>query len=113
LAPTLAWVLLGWGAFALSTGLARRVTTVRFDASELMVTYATGRSLRLRARDVRAVRPPRTPLSGWRLTGPIERRTLMPSDLLGHEAVLRDVVRAAGLAWNGREWRADRPQAQP
>jgi hypothetical protein len=51
------------------------------------------------------LRPPSGPLAPWRIEAGDVAASLMPSDLVGHEAVLAAVVRRAGLAFERGAWR--------
>ena len=57
---------------------------------------------------VRRLTPPRTPLGAWRIATADETISLMPSDVLGAEALLAALVVRAGLSFDGRRWH--RPQ---
>jgi hypothetical protein len=97
--------LVAGGAFVAVTGARGRVTSIQADRDGLTVCSSGGRPFVLSWPDVEVVRPPRTPLGGWRVQGRIGARTLMPSDLWGSEAVLPLVTRSAGLRFDGHRWR--------
>jgi hypothetical protein len=92
------------GAFVVLTGARGRVTSIEADGEALTIRSARGRPFALAWADVVVLRPPRTPLGGWRVQGKTGARTLMPSDLWGSEAVLALVTRSAGLRFDGRRW---------
>ncbi len=101
------------GAFVAAAGVVWRVTRIEWDERHLRVGYA-GRGPRIVAwGQLTALRPPRSPLGGWRLETGREGRhagpVLMASDLLGHEAVLAAAILHAGLRFDGRSW--SRPNA--
>ena len=92
------------GGFVAFTGLAWRVTSLAVDLDALTVGYARRRPDRLAWSEVRRLRPPRTPLSGWQIAGEARDLTLMASDLFGHEDLLAVLARRAGLRFDGRAW---------
>jgi hypothetical protein len=92
------------GVLVAVSGFTARVTSVEVAGSGLTARYAARRPFELSWSDLRALQPPRWPLGGWRLIGDKEHRTLMPSDLLGHEWVLAAVIDRAGLRFARREW---------
>lgn len=97
-------VILAGGAFVAFAGFRSRVTRIETCPRGVTVAYALKRSFHLSWRDLVALRPPGTPVSGWRLLGRRGARTLMPSDLWGHEDLLRSAVAAAGLDFVGGRW---------
>ncbi|HXY73607.1 MAG TPA: hypothetical protein VEM41_13800 [Actinomycetota bacterium] len=54
---------------------------------------------------IRELRPPRTPLSGWRIRSDTGVISLMPSDLLGGEDALPEIVRQSALEFRDGRWR--------
>jgi hypothetical protein len=97
-------LLAGGGLLVAVSGLTARVVSVELAPAGLAIRYSRRRTFELPWRDLRMVRPPRWPLGGWRLTGHVGGRTLMPSDLLGHEWVLVSVVDRAGLRFREGAW---------
>jgi hypothetical protein len=98
------WGVAAGAAFVLATGSLLRVTRLEVDDRALTVRYARRRARRLRWDDCRALRPPALPLLAWRIVGAAGTISLMPSDLLGNEPVLADVVRRAGLTFDRGTW---------
>ena len=103
-------LLAGGGLLVAASGLTARVVSVEVAPAGLAIRYSLRRPFELPWRDLRVVRPPRWPLGGWRLTGHEGGRTLMPSDLLGHEWVLVTVVDRAGLRFGEGAWTRECPQ---
>jgi hypothetical protein len=96
----------GAGVFIAVSGLAGRVTELDLSESGLSIRYAGRTTFSSSWREVLALRSPRTPLAGWRLETACGRRTLMPSDIVGNEALLVLFVAWAGLEFDGRRsWR--------
>lgn len=93
------------GGVALVEGLRGRVTGLTRRRASLLVRYAGRRPFPIRVRDLVEVRPPRWPLGGWRVRTSAGARTLMPSDLLGHEVVLGALIAAAALRFDRGAWR--------
>ncbi len=93
-----------WGGVACVSGIRSRVTSLRVDHEGFDVRYAGRRPFAPAWGDVVALRPPRWPLGGWVLVGRMERRTLMPSDVLGQEQSLESIVGFAGLRFEGGAW---------
>jgi hypothetical protein len=93
-----------WAGFVLGSGIAARVTGFAAGPRGLLVQRAllpdrlAGWSL------VRRLTPPRTPLGAWRIATAHETISLMPSDVLGAEALLAALVVRAGLSFDGRRW---------
>jgi hypothetical protein len=98
-----AGVLVAW------TGFASRVVGLEVRPDGLVVHHRLVRPFHLRWTDVRRVVAPVTFVGGWRLVGRTGSRTLMPSDLLGHEFVLDLVVVRGGLTRSGRSWARPAP----
>jgi hypothetical protein len=108
--PALLATLVGAGAFVAVTGLRGRVRAIEVRPGGLAIHHAAGASFDLPWDRCARLRPPRAPWGGWLLARDDgARRTLMPSDLLGKEAVLEAVVVGSGLRFDGRAWR--RPTA--
>ena len=107
-------VVLATGAAVGFLGIVGRVAAIRVGPRGLCVTYAFRPRFELSWIDCRRLAPPRTPLGGWRVGGTTGSRTLMPSDLLGREGVLAQIIRRSGLRFDGRRWvrSAPTPQAQ-
>jgi hypothetical protein len=106
-------VAMAWGALIAATGIAGRVAALEVRDEGLTIRYERRPPFRLPWPDLRRIRPPATPLGGWRLEGVSGSRTLMPSDLLGNEAVIETGILRAGLAFDGRCWRAPDVAARP
>jgi hypothetical protein len=98
--------LLAVGAFIVIAGTWSRVTGLQLSEVDLTVVYAARRARSTRLADIRELRPPRTPGGGWKLETAAQGRgaTLMPSDLLGHEAMLDLIVVRSSLRFDGRSW---------
>jgi hypothetical protein len=94
------------GAWIAAAGLWSRVTALEVDEAGFTIRYARRRAYRLAWKDCRGLAPPRWPLGGWCLRAEDRGRTLMPSDVVGNEDVLRRLVQASGLSFDGREWRS-------
>ncbi len=92
------------GILVIVSGFRDRVMEVAVDDRALLVYRARRSPTRLAWSEVLAVRAPRIPLGGWRVTTGDRSTTLMPSDVLGNEWVLLEVIRRAGLVRNGRRW---------
>ena len=103
-------LLAGGGLLVAVSGLMARVVSVEVAPAGLAIRYSRRRPFELSWRDLRMVQPPRWPLGGWRLTGHEGGRTLMPSDLLGHEWVLATVVDRAGLRFGEGAWKRESRQ---
>ena len=102
--PATRFVMAAGGLLVAVSGFAGRVGTVEVNADALWVRHAARRPFALSWSEVRMLRAPRWPLGGWCVIGARGRRTLMPSDLLGHEWVLGAVIDRAGLRFVGGEW---------
>jgi hypothetical protein len=89
--------LIAGGAFVTVTGLLARVTYIQADGQGMTIRYARREPFDLAWKDLVSLRPPRTPLGGWRFQGRTGARTLMPSDLWGTEGLLPFAVHRAGL----------------
>jgi hypothetical protein len=106
--PLEAIPLIPGGAVVGIAGSIARVTRIRFGNDHLEILFAVRRSFIASWSDIRSLRPPGTPLGGWRLTMACgAQTTLMPSDLFGHEELLGLIVRGAGLRFDGRAWISD------
>ncbi len=99
-----AFLLIAYGVFATVSGCRSRVTEMRVGATGLVIGYAHRRPFSAEWRDCSALVPPRSPLGGWRVESRSGARTLMPSDLLGHECVLAAIVGSGGLRFDGNRW---------
>ena len=97
-------LLAGGGLLVAVSGLMARVVWVEVAPAGVVIRYSRRRPFVLSWRDLRGLRPPRWPLGGWRLIGDSGSRTLMPSDLLGHEWVLAAVIDRAGLRFDEGAW---------
>jgi hypothetical protein len=106
--------LIGVGLFVAITGSVARVTGFRLGQKELVVLFA-GRPARSVAwSSLLALRPSATPFGGWRLTFACGARwSLMPSDLFGHEEILKLIVVQGRLRFDGRAWIRSRPGVDP
>ncbi len=103
--PVAPWVALtATGCFVLLSAVRSRVRSIAVSSDGISIGYASGRSTNIAWSDCRGLRPPRTPIGGWRLARPSGVVTLMPSDLLGLEAALASVVVLGGLAREGGRW---------
>jgi len=92
------------GALVTASGIRSRVTELEVRDDALVVHRAFRQRVTLRWARLRSLTGPRIPLGGWRLRGEARSITLMPSDLLGHEAVLEVAIERAGLRFDGRRW---------
>jgi hypothetical protein len=96
------------GIFVGIAGTVARVVGFRATAEGLVVLFARRKAFAAPWREIAALRPPLNPLGGWRITtvggG---RTTLMPSDLLGTEALLDLIILCAGMCFDGRTWSRD------
>jgi hypothetical protein len=110
--PWLTAVGLAWAGTIAVGGFAWRVTRVEATATALRIHVAARPPFEATWDDVRTVRPPRTPLDGWRFETAVGARTLMPSDLLHHERVLAVALASSGLRFAGRRWRHDAGRAR-
>lgn len=107
-------LLVAWGAAAAAAGTIGRVTSLRAGPSGLDVGYRGRAAFRPSWSEVTALRAPRWPLGGWRVDTARGARTLMPSDLLGHEHLLATVVARGGLRFDGhRSWVRPHPPTAP
>lgn len=96
------------GIFITVAGSVARVTGLCTDDDGLVVLFARRPPFRACWSELRALRPPGSPLGGWRLTGVRGgHSTLMPSDLFGHEEQLEAIVIRAALRFDGRIWSRD------
>jgi hypothetical protein len=97
------------GGFVAVSGFAARVTEVTATRVGLRIRYRARRSLEVRWGSMLALVPPRWPGGCWRLVATSCSRSLMASDVVGLEGVLREVVRNAGLRFDPptRRWVAD------
>ena len=97
------------GSFVALAGLWGRVTSIQVGPAGVLVRHAVRRLLSVGwTEGPVSLSPPRTPAGGWRLRGIRGSRAgaiaFMPSDLLQNEAVLGEIIRRAGLRWDGRAW---------
>jgi len=97
-----------WAGFVLASGIAARVTGFTVGPRGLLVRRAILPDRLAGWSRVRRLTPPRTPLGAWRIATADETISLMPSDVLGAEALLAALVVGAGLSFDGRRWH--RPQ---
>jgi hypothetical protein len=100
-----ALLLVAGGTFIAVAGSVARVTGVHAGDEGLLVHFAARAPFHARWAEIHTLRPPGTPVGGWRLaaaggTG----TTLMPSDLFGHEELLAEIVARSGLSFDGRRW---------
>jgi hypothetical protein len=95
--------------FVLAAGTLLRVTGLEVDDRGLTVRYAARGPRRIRWDECLALRPPALPVLAWRILGPAGSISLMPSDLLGNETVLADVVRRGGLTFERGTWTRREP----
>jgi hypothetical protein len=95
----------GAGTFVAVAGLTARVSGLEVTDSGLTVHYAARRPFSLSWTECRELRAPRTQLGAWRVTGFERSITLMPSDVLGLEWILRATVVRAGLHFEDEAWR--------
>jgi hypothetical protein len=90
-------------------GFATRVTALRAGPGGLTITWHSRRPLSMAWEACSELRSPRWPLGGWTVRGSrdgrVIARLLMPSDILGNEAILVAVVARAQLSFDGRSWR--------
>gem|GEM_PF-1887863 len=104
--PTVVAVVVAMvGAGSAAAAVQARVAALEWSSRGLVVRYGRRAPFVLAWADCSALSPPRTPVGGWRVAGRHGRRTLMPSDLLGHEQLLAVVIRESGLRFDGRMWR--------
>jgi hypothetical protein len=92
------------GAGIATSGIRSRVTRLEVRDRGMVVHRAFRPPIAVPWESVERVRPPRTPVGGWRVDAGRRSMTLMPSDILGHEAVLDLAVERAGLWFGGRSW---------
>jgi hypothetical protein len=93
------------GLFIAVAGSVGRVTGIRAGAEGFVVLFARRQPFTASWTEIAALRPPRSPVGGWRVTNIRgDRWTLMPSDLLGHEALLDMIIVRASLRFDGRSW---------
>jgi hypothetical protein len=107
---TVGLLLAGVGSFVASAGAVARVAGFRLSTEGFAVLYARRPPFAACWDEIGALRPPRVPLGGWRVTDVRGgRSTLMPSDLLGHESILDLIVVRASLRFDGLAWSRDDP----
>jgi hypothetical protein len=94
------------GAFIAVSGFAARVVALESTGRGLVIRYAARRPFVVPWSGCVELRPPRTPLGGWRVSAVGGSRTLMPTDVLGHERILEDLIVGSGLVFRGHSWRA-------
>ena len=92
------------GGLVATSGIRSRVTALEVRDDALVVRRALRPAVILRWAGLRSLGPPRTPAGGWRLRAEPNSITLMPWDLLGHEAVLAIAIERTGLWFDGRRW---------
>jgi hypothetical protein len=95
------------GSFVALAGLWGRVTSIQVGPAGVLVRHAVRRPLFVGwTEGPISLSPPRAPAGGWRLRGGRGSRAVafMPSDLLRNEAILGEIIRRAGLRWEGRAW---------
>jgi hypothetical protein len=103
-----ACLLIAYGLFATVSGCRSRVTELRVDATGLVIGCAHRHAFSADWGDCSALVPPRSPLGGWRIEARSGARTLMPSDLLGHECVLAVIVGWGEFRFDGSRWVRER-----
>jgi hypothetical protein len=114
LAPPTRLLLGVGGALVAVSGFLARVVSIDVAPDGLIIRYSCRPPSEFLWRDCHRLQAPRWPLGGWRLHGPGFGRTLMPSDLWGHEWVLVAAVVGARLefrapaGWSKRERGGDR-----
>jgi hypothetical protein len=96
------------GCLVAALAWAGRVTGFVAGDTALAIRYRARRAFVAPWADVLELVPPRWPLGGWSLAvafgSRVARRVLMPSDVLGNEALLALVIERAGLSFDGRRW---------
>jgi hypothetical protein len=98
-------LLVAAGLFIGAAGSVARVAGLRVGADGFVVLFTRRPPFAASWTEIAALRPPRSPLGGWRVTNLRgDRWTLMPSDLLGHEELLDLIVVCASLRFDGRNW---------
>jgi hypothetical protein len=97
--------LMAAGLFIVVAGSVARVSAFRADDHGFVILFARRPSFVAPWSELRTLKPPATPLGGWRLMDVREQgRTLMPSDLFGHDELLGLIVLRSGLRFDGRLW---------
>lgn len=99
------WVLVAGSLFAASAGVGQRVTAVEVTREGLVIARASGTGQRAEWAGIRELRPPRWPLGRWQVRSGTEAISLMPSDLLGGEDALTEIVRRSDLGFRRGRWR--------
>jgi len=103
-----ALLLVASGTFIAVAGSVARVTGMLAGHEGILVHFAARSPFRARWGEIHGLRPPGTPVGGWRLAAAGETgTTLMPSDLFGHEELLAEIVARSGLSFDGRRWVRD------
>ncbi len=92
------------GILVTEVAIRKRVTSIELGPGAMTVLYARSPPSRLPWSGLRALRPARWPLGGWRFVSNGHELTLMPTDLWGLELVLELVILTAGLRFDGRAW---------
>lgn len=93
------------GGFVLLSGIHGRVASLEMTSRALVVRHWIRGPTVVPWGPGMVLRAPRAPPGGWQLQGAYSQTVLMPSDLLGREEVLLEVIRRANLRWDGRVWR--------
>jgi hypothetical protein len=106
--------LIAAGLFIAVAGTVARVSAFRADEDGFAIRFARRPSFGAQWSELRALKPPATPMGGWKLIDVREQApTLMPSDLLGHEELLSLIVVRSGLRFDGRMWRGQVVEGSP
>lgn len=102
--PALGGVAALSGAFVTVSGIRSRVVAIEVGTDRLIVRRAFRAPLEVAWDRLAEIRAPATPIGGWRFLAEGCPVTLMPSDLLLNEAVIRLAIDRAGLRPEGRRW---------
>jgi hypothetical protein len=92
------------GAVVAGFGFRARITFVSAGPNGLRLHYPRRSPFVAQWPTLVALSPPRVWFAGWRVRTLLAGRTLMPSDVLGHEEVLQAIVEWAGFDFDGRSW---------
>lgn len=111
--PRVGAAIVAAGLPAALSGFRSRVVELRTDARGLTVRYRRRRLLRADWSSCSGLDPPRTPLGAWKLmtsgpggTAPRPAvRRLMPSDVIGNEWFLAEVVIRSRMRFEDGAWR--------
>jgi hypothetical protein len=106
-----AFAAIGAGALIAISGIRSRVAGLEVGPDRIVVHRAGRPTFLAPWNAVTRLRRPRTPIGGWRLEVHGRSITLMPSDILGNEAVLALIIERSGLRFDGRCWSAHPPIA--